>query len=278
MPQAERPQTQAWQQDDAGERWRQSQASRNQFLAAATNLMLDMVALRPGHRVLDVAAGTGDQSIEAARRVGPTGYVLATDLSASMVAMAAKAAAEAGLRNIETRAVDAQHLEVEPGSFDAAICRAGLMFIPDRQKALERIRHALKHGGRFAAVVWSSEEKNPAVMLPLSAVEPRLGADTPPLMRIGLSMGEPGVLEDALTAAGFQEVTVQAVAADRHASSVAEALADMRNGPASTTVNQLPEAEREAAWQEIAARLRGFQGPDGVHIPGELLVGVGTSP
>lgn len=269
-------QVQTWQRDEAGVAWQRSQAFRNTFLAPATQLMLEVAAVQLGHRVLDVAAGTGDQSIEAARRVGPTGFVLATDLSASMLDTAAKAAEELGFGQVHTQVADAQELDVQAESFDAAICRLGLMFVPDRARALAAIRRALKPTARFAAVVWSSADKNPALTLHLNVVEARIGPETRPAMRVALSMGAPGMLENALASAGFRHVAVHAVVADRHHASVQAAMDGMRIGPAAETVNMLPECERDGAWQEIAAQVRRFERADGVHIPGELLVGVGT--
>jgi ubiquinone/menaquinone biosynthesis C-methylase UbiE len=66
---------------EVAEQSRRGAAQRDQFNAPANEMMLDLANLRAGNRVLDVAAGTGDQTLMAARRVGPTGYVLATDLS-----------------------------------------------------------------------------------------------------------------------------------------------------------------------------------------------------
>jgi SAM-dependent methyltransferase len=239
--------------------------------------MLDLAGIRLGQRVLDIAAGTGDQSIEAARRAGPGGQVVATDLSASMLAEAARAALAAGQQNIEMLVVDAQELEVAPESFDAAICRLGLMFFPNRQRALGAIRRALKQNAKFAAVVWSAAEQNPALTLPLQAVEPHLPNSEGPLAtRIALSMGEPGLFENALAGAGFRDIAVHAVRADRRSASITEALAGMRSGPAAEMVSLLPESEQAAAWRQIEVGLSAFEGPDGVCIPGELLVGVGT--
>jgi ubiquinone/menaquinone biosynthesis C-methylase UbiE len=98
--------------------------------------------------VLDIAAGAGDQTVMAARRVGPTGYVLASDISASMVELAAAAARRAGLTNVGTRVMDAQRLEVDAESFDAVISRFGLMLIPDPHNALTEIRRVLRGGGK----------------------------------------------------------------------------------------------------------------------------------
>ena len=76
--------------------------------------MLDLAGVDIGHRVLDVAAGTGEQTLLAAQRVGPTGAVLATDIAAQMLALAEDAVARAGLENVETRVLDARDLNLEP--------------------------------------------------------------------------------------------------------------------------------------------------------------------
>src|SRR5262245_34804763 len=77
--------------------WRRTAAARSQVLGPLTERMLDLAGVGPGSRVLDVGAGTGEQTLSAARRAGPTGSVLATDIAASMLAIARTAAREAGL-------------------------------------------------------------------------------------------------------------------------------------------------------------------------------------
>src|SRR5438477_9231134 len=96
-----------WESAEAAEVWKRGAVRRARTVAVATEKMLDAAGLRQGMRVLDLAAGTGDQSILAARRVGPTGYVLATDISATMLAGALDAAREAGINNVETMVADA---------------------------------------------------------------------------------------------------------------------------------------------------------------------------
>src|SRR5919108_5091436 len=91
-----------WGSQEIAEHWSRSQARRDEVIRPATEMMLDLANLQSGNRVLDVAAGTGDQTLMAARRVGPTGYVLATDLSTSMLKLAAEAVRNAGLTNVET--------------------------------------------------------------------------------------------------------------------------------------------------------------------------------
>ena len=88
---------------EAAAGWQRSAVARAQILAPLTDRMLDLAGVDIGHRVLDVAAGTGEQTLLAAQRVGPTGTVLATDIAVRMLALAEEAAARAGLRNVKTR-------------------------------------------------------------------------------------------------------------------------------------------------------------------------------
>lgn len=125
---------------DVAEGWQRRKAQRAKVNAFADEMMLDLANLRAGSRVLDVAAGTGEQTIRAAQRVGLSGYVLATDVSASMLNLAAAAIRDAGLSNVETRVMDAANIDLEADSFDAVICRQGLMLFPESDKALVGMR------------------------------------------------------------------------------------------------------------------------------------------
>jgi ubiquinone/menaquinone biosynthesis C-methylase UbiE len=264
---------------EAAEGWRHGATKRAQSLGLATETMLNMANLVIGGRVLDVAAGTGEQTILAARRVGPTGSVLATDIAAKMLKVAAEAAHQAGLSNVTTQVMDAQQLDVEPESFDAAISRLGLMFIPDLPAALAGIQRALKPGGKLAAIVKSSAEKSRYFALPLEIACRHARRPASTLDRIGLfSLGSPAVLEAAFTKAGFTSVTVQAVPTRRQYSSRAEALQDRRNScpEVGELMADLSDTEREIAWSEIERAIGQFEGPNGVEVSGEVLVGAGT--
>jgi ubiquinone/menaquinone biosynthesis C-methylase UbiE len=105
-----------WASPEVAEQWSRRQAGRDKIYGLATEMMFDLARTRAGDRVLDVAAGTGDQTLLAARRVGPNGYVFATDLSAAMLNVAAEAARKAGLTNIETRVMNAESLDLEADS------------------------------------------------------------------------------------------------------------------------------------------------------------------
>src|SRR5262249_18019532 len=148
-------------------------------------------------------AAAGDSTLVAAQRVGPSGRVLATDISASMLEIAAESAHYAGLSNVGTRVVDAQRIDLESDSFDAAVSRNCLMLIPDYEHALTQIRRVLKPGGRFAAIVFSTPDRCPYLSIP-HAIVFRVGRLTSPAPeRFGeFRLGAPGVLENAYRTAG----------------------------------------------------------------------------
>jgi len=265
---------------EGAERWRRGKAHRAEATGPANELMLDLANLRSGDRVLDVAAGTGDQTLLAARRVGPTGYVLATDISASMVNLAAEAAQDAGLSNIETRVMDAGKLDLEPDSFDAVICRMGLMLMPNPVSALIGMRRVVKPSGKVVVFVLSTEEKNPYLGIPLAVVRHRVKITSPtPASPGGFALAKPGLLEELYRHAGFHDVAVQAVGLRRHFACTADAIGALKDFSPfflRDLMAKLSDAERELAWSEIECQLGQFQTPDGLEVPGEALIGVGA--
>lgn len=265
-----------WDTGEAARNWQQGAAGREQVFGAATRRVLELAGVGAGMRVLDIAAGTGDQSFLASQLVGPHGTVLATDISTSMLAIAAEQAREHGLTNIETRVADAQHLDVPDESFDAAISRFGLMFLPDLHGALTRIGRALRPGGRLAAMVWATPERNPLFALPLALARAHAPAMPPGPDLFGL--GDPQLLRAAYARAGFAAITVEAVALEFRAPSVA-AFVEGRHGTVSPLANLLAALDDEGRARlraEVAAALRPFEGSEGLVAPGEALIAVGT--
>lgn len=267
-----------WQ--EAAGRWHGWGPTLEDWLGEATDVMLDMAGVGPGSRVLDVAAGAGGQTLAAARRVGPDGYVLATDISSNILEFAAESAREAGLANIETRVIDGESLEeVEEGSFDAVISRIGLIYFPDQQKALSGMRRALRPGGKVAAVVYSTPENNKFFSIPVSIIRRRAQLPPPLPGQPGpFSLGNPGVLEETYERAGLRDAQTQVISAPLRMASAAECVRFEREsfGALHQMLSGLDEAQREAAWDEIERELGKFEGPNGFEGPCELVVGSGT--
>lgn len=128
--------------------------------------LVDLAGVGAGDTVLDVGTGTGEPALTAARRVGPQGTVVATDLSPAMLSVAEEKAAKLGLtRNLDFRVMDAQALNFPEGTFDAVLCRLVLMFLPDVTLALTRMRKLLRPGGSLAAAVLGPVDKTPTVTI-----------------------------------------------------------------------------------------------------------------
>jgi len=261
-----------WQ--DAAHAWHSWDPVFDRWLGPATELMLDLAGVGEGTRVIDIAAGSGGQSIAAARR-GAT--VLATDISSNILEEAAQAARAAGISTIATHVVDGESLDVDPGTFDAAISRLGLMYMPDKQGALAQARRVLREGGRYAAIVFAEPDRNGFFSVPIGIIRRR--AQLPPP-----APGLPGPfssagLRDQLDAAGFREVEVHRVDAPLEVSSAAECARLEREsfGALHQMLAGLAEDERQDTWREIESALGEFETAEGFRGPCELLVGVGTN-
>ena len=271
--------TEKWGRKESADWWSAGQAARQQRYGAATEMMLNLAGIQAGSRVLDVAAGTGESTLMAAARVGSKGHVVAADVSASMLNVAAEAARKAGMTNVETRVMNAENLELDTDSFDAVVCRVALMLFPNPAKALAEMRRVVKPGGKVAVMVMAALEKNPYHGILHKTVH-RLGNIPPPAAGEPwmYGLGELGALEEVYRRADFLNVSVRAVPIQRRSPSAAAAVENMKKGAGDhrELVNRLNEADREKAWAEITEQFKRFEGPNGFEIPGEVLIGVGT--
>jgi SAM-dependent methyltransferase len=250
------------------------------WLGAATELMLDRAGVTAGSVVLDVAAGAGGQSLAAARRVGPDGRVLATDISSNILEYAAASARAEGLTNVDTRVADGEEIGAEPGAFDAVITRLGLMFLPDRARALGGMRQALRPGGRLAAIVYTTPERNGFFSTPITLVRERTKQPPPAPGQPGpFSLGADGVLERELLAAGFADVTVERVDAPVRLPDAKEFTRFAREsfGALHQMMNGLDTDAQEAIWAEVESAMTRYEDASGFVGPCELLIGAGAA-
>ena len=148
-----------WQRAAAHWRKYDEQLCRNG--AAITARLLELASIQSGHRVLDIASGTGEPGLPAARIAGPSGFVLLTDQSPEMLAVARDKANAQGLHNVDFRVSDAEQLQLDPESFDAALWRGSLMLMSDPVRCLRVVYESLKPGGRIAVQVVGRREANP---------------------------------------------------------------------------------------------------------------------
>ncbi|MBX9830300.1 MAG: methyltransferase domain-containing protein [Xanthobacteraceae bacterium] len=251
-------------------------------LARATDAMIDRAGIRPGMRVVDLACGAGSQSIQAAKRVGPNGRVVASDISPTMLEHVRRSADRAGLKNIETLECAAEDLKAE-ACFDASICRLGLMLFPSPRKALGAVRRALKPGARFSALVFTTPASNPFMAQPMAILLCHAGKSFPAPGQPGIfALGGEGVLERMMKDSGLDDVKTEAVRASLVLPGASDALKLMQEaaGAYRAVVADLSDAEKSKAWSEVHECLKQFEveARGGFETEIELMIGSGAKP
>ena len=265
-----------WQ--TAAEAWYRWSPTLKQWLGNATDKMLDMAGISAGHHVLDVAAGAGEQSITTAKKVGTTGYVLATDISPNILEFAQQMAKQAGLNNIETQVMDGENLTVPDATFDAVISRVGLIYFPDQQRALKEMLRVLKPGGKVAAIVYSTPDKNNFFSVPVSIIRNRAKLPPPLPGQPGpFSLGAEGIIEKAFTQAGFINVKSVLVNSPLLLPAAKDCVQFEKEsfGALHQMMSGLTEIEKESVWEEIEQELKKFETENGFTGPCEMVVAVG---
>ena len=173
--------------------------------------LIELAAIKQGSRVLDIATGIGEPSITAAHQVGNSGHVLAIDISSQMLSIAKQRAISLGLQDImEFKEGDTETIDLPTLTFDAALCRFGLMFLPNLTAGLSNIHKSLVHDGRFAAAVWATPEKVPFISLPLNSILKETNSPPPPANTPGpFSLSDENLLKDSFIKSGFEDVTIE---------------------------------------------------------------------
>ncbi|MGN6257115.1 MAG: class I SAM-dependent methyltransferase [Solirubrobacterales bacterium] len=229
--------------------------------------LVELAGVRPGSRVLDVAAGYGEPALTAARKAEPEGRVVATDISAEMLAFGRERAAAAGLGNVEFVESDASSLDFPPGSFDAAVSRWGIIFEPEAEAVASRIRGFLEPGARMAIASWGEPDQVPFLSLPMKTTRERLGVPPPPAGTPGpLSRPTPAAIGALLEGGGFSNVAVEQAEvtfefdSPEHFTAYVRAIA----APIRAMIEQHAGEAQEEAWDTItqaAADAGGGSGP-----------------
>jgi ubiquinone/menaquinone biosynthesis C-methylase UbiE len=241
-------------------------------LAPAQQTLLRVADIKPGERVIEAACGSGLVTKAIARDVGSSGEVLATDLSQNMVDLTAKTCAEAGYSWVATARKSADDLG-EEGSFDAAVCALGLMYVPDPGKAAASMMRAVRPGGRVVATVWG-ERRNCGWAEIFPIVDARVVSEVCPLF---FASGAPGSLRRDFEQAGLRSV-------EEHRQREVLAFPDERSllsamllgGPVALAVKRFTPETMKEVEDEFLESVKGHRSADGSYgIPGEFVTVVG---
>jgi enediyne biosynthesis protein CalE5 len=191
--------------------------------------------------------------------------VVAVDMSPAMLAIARERVDAAGLSNVELIESDAESLNLDADSFDAALCRWGLMFMPDLDGVLRGMHRALKPGGRFATAVWSVADKVPMCGLARDAIRRITGIVPPPNAPDPIRLADPSILERALAGAGFRDVTFERLIVTFEFPS-ADAFADFRGaiGGTRAMLSKMPAETARQVRDAVVASAREYAVANGV--------------
>lgn len=236
---------------------------------------LDLGDPQPGERVLDVATGTGVAAFLAADRVGPSGAVVATDLSEKMVEATRSEAGRRGLPQMRFARMDAEELDFPDRSFDIALCVLGLMYPADPQKAIGEMHRVLRPGGRAAVCVWGRRDKcGWNAVFPI--IDAQVQSDVCPLF---YSLGAEGALAYAFEIAGF---------ADYHEERPDRTLlwdgeedacgAIFPGGPVALAYSRFTPQERATVHEQYLESIRPYHNGVRYEVPGEFVIALARKP
>lgn len=228
--------------------------------------------LGPGHKVLDVACGTGATTREAATQVRPDGHAIGLDINEGMLTVARRQAPE-----IEFLSGRAEELPFDDAAFDAVVCQFALMFFEDRQAALSEVARVLRPGGRIAVSVWDNVESSPGYARMIALIEKLAGTEAADALRAPFCLGDIGELQGLLERSGLRDAQITAKSDLARFPSITDWVATEVRG---WTLAELINDEQFRTLTEAAnGKLSEFVGPDGsVSFAAPALIAAWTKP
>ena len=265
---------------DSAPFWEKHREIILQMFAPVTQALVEDARIGPGHSVLDIATGPGEPGLTIASIVGPGGKVFGTDPAPEMVDAARRATDRLGLSNAKFEVASADRLPFLADTFDAVICRFGVMFFPSPVEGVREMLRVLKPGRELCLAVWHFADRNP-FFYTLSRVMERFVDSPPPAPDApdAFRFATPGKLRDVLTEAGaiapserLLQFTIQAPISVEDLWILRSEMSEkLREKLATLSTEQASEVKR----QSLEA-LRGYSTGYGMSFPAEVLIVSGT--
>jgi SAM-dependent methyltransferase len=245
-------------------------------LQPAHDRLLEMAGPPPGHRVIEIACGSGLVTKRLAEQIGPTGRLLATDFSQGMIDDLRSRLNGPRFAHVETARMAAEELDVPDGAFDGSICALGLMYTPDPAAALIEMERVVSPGGTVATTVWG-ERRNCGWAEVFPIVDARVASEVCPLF---FGTGAPGALQGLFRTAGPDQIEEQ-----RHFETLVYASAEdvigaiLLGGPVALAAKRFSDDVWDEVKNEFLGSIATFRQDDGSYrIPGEFVTIKGTVP
>jgi SAM-dependent methyltransferase len=268
-----------WEGSAAG--WGRRATRVRDFGMPVSSWMLDHLALQPGQRVLELAAGPGDTGFLAAELIQPGGMLICSDGTEAMLEVARERARALSIDNVEFRRLELEWIDVPTADVDGVLCRWALMLIVDPAAALSECRRVLRPGGQVALAVWDEAVHNPWATIPSRALEQTgVVQGSPPAGPGMFALAEPGRLQEMLEAAGFTEVLVDRVEVSREFEGVGEYLEETLDLSRQfrEVLSSLEPSKQDEVRRELDSLVEPYRQENGlVHLPGRTLVAAGSA-
>jgi SAM-dependent methyltransferase len=267
-----------WEAAAAG--WEAEREDMQRDTVAVSQWMLDAAQLQPGHTVLELAAGPGDLGLMAAELVAPGGRAIITDGAEGMVEAARRRAEQLGIENVELRPMEAEWIDLGTATVDAVLCRWGYMLLADPETALRETRRVLRPGGRVALAAWAGPKENPWIArFRQVGEELGLAEPVPPGTPGPMAFARPGLIEELVDAAGFDDIETDAVDLSFRAPSL-DAWWEhtlRTSGWAQQLVAELSPADHYRLRDAFDAAYAEFATDDGLVLPARTLVAAASA-
>lgn len=253
------------------EGWQKWWKTFEQHAKTVNERLVELAEIKQGDKVLDIATGIGEPAINAARKVGINGHVLATDISPQMLKIAKQRSISFGLQDIvEFKEIDAERIDIDLqsllqlSSFNAVLCRWGLMFVPNLTSTLTNIHKLLSSGGKVATAVWSEPVKVPKLYAAIDFVTREIGISiitdklsTYAKVLSPFSLANINIVKDALVEAGFKDIHIEYLnvvfefaSGEEYTNFAKAVIAPIHDMLANET-----ETRREKIWKALAAEV-----------------------
>jgi len=261
--------------------WERHRARVFEAARPVSDWLVDHVGARPGATVLELTAGPGETGFLVADRVGPSGRVLSTDVSAGMVAAAQRGVEARGLTNVECRVMDAQRSDLDDDSVDGVLSRFGVMLTPEPDRVASEARRVLRPGGALAYAVWGPPDRNPWLFSLVAALM-QCGhtIDADPFGPGGVfSLAQPDQNRALLDGAGFSSVVVDELTGVMRYESVVDYW-DVQGslaGPVALLIASLSAEEVAAVHDALATLLEPHRAGAGYELPWLAVCTTGTA-